>query len=147
MAWQHAILSYRNVGGRRTPQEIKRLRRENMDFCRKMGESVLLKHQYNNKDVSAGTKFLDDGGIVTPDTDAMLAKRCPACWDEVRNQVRTNKCPVCFGVGIVSLVNDSITNKWIENGQLSSTDMGSHTPAPKYGGYGPGFITWMVQPD
>lgn len=140
------LLSYRNVGGRRTPQEIKRLRRENMDFCRRMGEAVILKHQYNNDDYNAGTKFLDDGGTVDANTDPLLAKHCPACWDGVYNNTRSD-CPVCFGVGFVSLVNDNITNKWVENGGLSDTNLGSNTPAPKYGGYGPGYITWMVEPD
>ena len=140
------ILSYRNVGGRRTPQEIKRLRRENMDFCRRMGESVILKHQYNNRDYLAGQAFLDNGGIVTKDTDPMLAKHCPACWDDERDMAK-NTCKVCFGVGFVSLVYDDITHKLIENGKLSDVDLGSHQRAPKYGGYGPGFITWMVEPD
>jgi hypothetical protein len=149
---QRPVLSYRNVGGRRTPEEIKRIRRENMDFCRKMGEAVILKHQYNNKDFNAGMDFLDDNNLllddpIPVDTDPLLAKHCPACWDDQYDRARSN-CPVCFGVGFVSLLYDDITNKWIDSkGQLVGGDPGTGQKAPKYGGYGPGFITWMVEPD
>lgn len=148
---KHPILSRKNVGPRRIPQEIKRLRRENMDYCRKFGESVMLKHQYNNLDYFAGLAYLDDNNLTgvgdVPETaDPMLAKHCPACWDGEYDRARSS-CPVCFGIGFVSLLDDDITNKWIENGTLVNSDGGSHQPAPKYGGYGPGFITWMVEPD
>lgn len=149
---QKPVLSYRNVGGRRTPEEIKRIRRENMDFCRKMGESIMLKHQYNNKDFNAGMAYLDDNNLteddpIPADADPLLAKHCPACWQDEYDRARSG-CPVCFGVGFVSLLYDDITNKWIDsNGQLVSGDPGTHQQAPKYGGFGPGFVTWLVEPD
>ena len=123
-------IAHRAVGGRRTPQEIKRLRREVMDFCRKLGQPVVLKHQWNNEDVRSG-----------------LAKECPACLDDGYKQTR-NKCPVCFSVGFVSVENDNITNLYVENGELvDQVHQINEYRAPKYGGYGPGYITWMIQPD
>lgn len=123
-------IAHKAVGGRRTPQEVKRLRREVMDFCRKLGQAVVLKHQWNNEDIRNG-----------------LAKHCPGCYDDAYGQTR-NKCPICFAVGIVSVENDDITNLYIENGQLvDQADEINQVQAPKYGGYGPGYITWMVEPD
>jgi len=123
-------IAHKAVGGRRTPQEIKRLRREVMDFTRKMGQPVVLKHQWNNEDVRQG-----------------LAKQCPACFDPAYKQTR-NRCPVCFSVGFVSVEDDDITNLYIEDGELVlQADQINEVPAPKYGGYGPGYITWLIEPD
>ena len=144
-------LSFKNVGARRTPQEIKRLRRENMDLCRRMGDSVILKHQYNNDDYNNGLAYIATNNItdlttIPDDTDPTLAKHCPACWNDEYDRARST-CPVCFGVGFVSLVNDYTTDLWIENGLLSDDNQGSNQPAPEFGGYGPGIVTWMVEPD
>lgn len=123
-------IAYKAVGGRRTPQEVKRLRREVMDFCRKLGQAVVLKHQWNNEDVRNG-----------------VAKRCPACFDDAYGQVR-NDCPVCFSVGFVSVEDDNITNLYVEDGGLvDQVHQVNEVRAPKYGGYGPGYITWMIEPD
>lgn len=123
-------IAHKAVGGRRTPQEIKRLRREVMDFTRKLGQPVLLKHQWNNEDVRQG-----------------LAKQCPGCFDDAYKQTR-NDCPVCFSVGFVSVEDDNITNLYIENGQLvDQVHQINELRAPKYGGYGPGYITWLIEPD
>lgn len=123
-------IAHKTVGGRRTPQEIKRLRREVMDFCRKLGQSVLLKHQWNNNDVREG-----------------LAKECPACFDPAYRQTR-NRCPVCFSIGFVSVEDDDITNLYIEEGELvDQVHQINEVRAPKYGGFGPGYITWMIEPD
>lgn len=119
-------LSFKNVGPPNTPQEIKRLRRQNMDQMRRTGEPVIHKHRYNSGDATAG-----------------LAKNCPACWDDIRGASRGD-CMVCFNSRYVSLENDPA--QWIdESGYL--TDIPTDLPAPLYGGYGPPFLTWMVEPD
>ena len=101
-----------------------------MDFVRKMGQPVVLKHQWNNEDVRQE-----------------LAKECPACFDPAYKQTR-NKCPVCFGIGFVSTEDDDLTNLYIEEGELVlQADQINEVRAPKYGGYGPGYITWLIEPD
>ena len=123
-------VAYKVVGNRRTPQEIKRLRREVMDFCRKLGQPVVLKHQWGNADIVSG-----------------LAKNCPGCFDPAYAQTR-NKCPVCFGIGIVSVEDDLQTNLYIENGELvTQAEQINEVRAPMYGGYGAGYLTWMIEPD
>lgn len=96
------IVTFKEVGPPVTPQEIKRLRRENMDFCRRMGQPVVLRHQWNEDDENAG-----------------LAQRCPACFDGVYDQPR-NDCPVCFGFGWASVELTANPNLYIDrNGQLA----------------------------
>jgi hypothetical protein len=121
-------ISFRNVGAPNTPQEIKRFRRENMDMCRRHGEPVILMHQFNNEDVDKG-----------------IAKTCPYDYDDDYGQVREN-CPICFGVGFVSM--EDQPDRWIDNdGTITDYDPGTHVHAPVYGGYGPRYLTWMVEPD
>lgn len=126
------IVTFKEVGAPNTPQEIKRLRRENMDLCRKMGQPVILRHMWNQDDVERG-----------------VAKKCPACWDDAYEQVR-NDCPICFGFGFVSEEYSEDSNLWItEEGQLLNTlnpEVG-WVRAPRYGGFGQSVLTWMVMPD
>lgn len=119
-------LSFKNVGSPVVPQEIKRMRRQSMDYQRRLGEPAVHKHMWN----------LDD-------KDVGLAKDCPACFDPVYQSTRAD-CPVCFGTRLVSVANDP--THWIDaNGRLTTTT--TATPAPKYGGFGPGFLTWIAEPD
>ena len=119
-------LSFKNVGAPNVPQEIKRLRRQNMDYQRRLGEPCVHRHMYNNDDLDAG-----------------IAKKCPACYDDTYGGVR-NDCPVCFGIRLVSVENDP--THWIDtNGRLTTTNTG--VPAPLYGGFGEPFLTWIIEPD
>ena len=125
--------SFKEVGPPNTPQEVKRLRRENMDLCRRMGQPVVVRHMFSIEDVDAG-----------------IAQQCPACYDSVYDQVRGD-CPVCYGVGFASVVlNNASPPLWITTQgtvvQASSQPAGS-IKAPQYGGFGVPYLTWLVEPD
>lgn len=126
------ILTTKEVGPPSTPQEIKRLRRENMDVCRKMGQPVVYRHMWNEDDSEAG-----------------VAKRCPACYDEAYDQTRGD-CPVCFGFSWVS-VEDSINQDlWITPAGVVVEDIDpdpSWVRAPRYGGFAESALTWLMEPD
>lgn len=128
------ILSFTDFGVQRTPHEVKMWRRQNLDMLRKLGLPVMVKRRWNMTDLANG-----------------VAKRCPGCFNGTFDQGLPD-CPICFGVTLVSSENDDITNLYIQRGFLSSTttdpdDGLANLPAPKYGGFGPGYITFMIQPD
>lgn len=125
------IDSHKQVGPPNTPQEVKRLRRENMDYCRRMGQPIIWRHFYSLEDVDAG-----------------IAKPCPACFDSVYKQTRGD-CPVCYGFGFAS-VEDNPDPLWItQDGTVVESDSqpGGTIRAPRYGGFGAPVTTWMVEPD
>lgn len=126
-------VTYKEVGPPNTPQEIKRLRRENMDLCRRMGQPVVVRHMYSLEDVTAG-----------------IAQKCPACYDAVYEHVRGD-CPVCYGMGFASVeLNNANPKLWITSQgtvvQAISQPAGS-IQAPRYGGFGVPYLTWLVEPD
>lgn len=124
-------VTFKEVGPPNSPQEIKRLRRENMDLCRRMGQPVVFRHMYSLEDVTAG-----------------VAKECPACFDDTYSQTRRD-CPVCYGFGFVS-VEDNPDPLWIDqNGQIqqTSTPAAGWVKAPRYGGFAVPYLTWLVEPD
>ena len=124
-------VSFKNVGAPNTPQEIKRLRRENMDLCRRMGQPVVFRHLFGLADVKAG-----------------VAKKCPACYDDAYDQTRAD-CAVCYGFGFVS-VEDNPDDLYIDtNGNVQATLSPSPgwVKAPRYGGFGVPYLTWIVEPD
>lgn len=123
--------SFKNVGPPNTPQDVKRLRRENMDICRKMGQPVIWRHMYGQEDVTAG-----------------VAKTCPACYNTAYGQVR-NDCPVCWGFGFVS-VEDNPLPLWVTTDGLvveSDSQPSGTVRAPRYGGFAVPFLTWLMEPD
>ena len=123
-------VSFRNVGPPSTPQEIKRLRREVMDFMRKNGQPIIFRHMWNIDDKIAG-----------------LARTCPACYNTVYEQVR-NDCPVCFGFGYASVEESPNTRLYIDTGgQIVVDDPGTNIRAPRYGGFSEPYLTWMAEPD
>jgi hypothetical protein len=128
---QGRLTVWKSVGPPNTPQEIKRLRRENMDLCRKMGQPVVVRHMYEREDVEAG-----------------IAKQCPACYDNAYDQVR-NDCPVCYGFGFVS-TEDNPFPIWIDPAGLlveTETPDPEWVRAPRYGGFALPYLTWLVEPD
>lgn len=125
-------VTFREVGPPNTPQEIKRLRRENMDLCRKMGQPVIVRHMYSLEDVDSG-----------------VAKQCPACFDATYGQTR-NDCPVCHSFGFVSVEDMPLAYiSYInEDGQVvSSPPSGNYVTSPRYGGFGVPYLTWLMEPD
>ena len=126
------IVSVKEVGPPHTPQEIKRLRRQNMDVCRKMGQPVVFKHMWTEFDVDAGD-----------------AKRCPACYDSAYDQPR-NDCPVCFGFTFVSTEDTVNPDLYINTSGLivETGSPGLTWPrAPRWGGFSQSVLTWLMEPD
>jgi len=126
------ILTVREVGPPFTPQEIKRLRRENVEMCLRMGQPVVYRHMWNEDDARSGR-----------------AQRCPACYDPAYGQPR-NDCPVCFGFGWASTELSLDSDDWIDtSGRVVNTP----TPGPgwvrlpRYGGFDQSVLTWLMEPD
>jgi hypothetical protein len=124
-------VTFKEVGPPNTPQEIKRLRRENMDLCRRMGQPIILRHLFNRDDVQSG-----------------VAKECPACYDETYGQVRAD-CVVCYGFGFVSVEDNPEPIYITSDGTLIETMAPGPglVRAPRYGGFDVPILTWLVEPD
>ena len=126
---QNIRFARKYVGEHGVPQSIKRLRRQVYDLMRHMGAPVLVKHMYNADDVEKGIAVRADN------------------YDTVYGQTRHND-PVSHGVGFVSA--ETHPEEWImPDGKIkkaSSKPTGAK-PAPKYRGFGPGHLIYMVQPD
>lgn len=123
-------ISFTNLGPPNTPQEVKRLRYQNLGSMQHLGQPVVFRHMFSLQDVDSG-----------------LAKPCPACFDSVYQQTRFD-CPVCYGQGFVSVENNP-DPLWITTDGLIVE--GSQPPgsvaAPRYGGFDVPYLTWIVQPD
>ena len=119
------------TGEPHVPQDIRRRRVQVMQNMLRMGTPVIIKHQYNIGDVEDG-----------------IAKKSPT-WDDIYSQERHDD-PFSHGVGFVS-VEDS-DNEWI-NPQTGAIVVAGSSPgagyvkAPKYRGYGPGYLTFAILPD
>lgn len=118
------------VGEPNTPHDIHRLRRSIYELMRRMGTPLIIKPMYTARDV--------DLGSAEPSPD----------FSSIYEQTR-NRDPLSHGVGFVS--KEKSTNEWYDsNGVIvvSDTSPGSdYTQAPKYRGYGPGVLTWVIEPD
>lgn len=117
------------VGEHNVPQDIKRRRRQVYDAMRHVGAPVLVKHMYNAEDVERG-----------------LARRSDN-FDDVYGQTRHGD-PVSHGVGYVSV--ETADDEWVTSEGLvvkSDVQPAGSKPAPKYRGFGPGYLIFMIQPD
>lgn len=118
------------VGEQNVPQDIKRRRRQVYDIMRHMGAPVLIKHMYNIDDVDAG-----------------IAKASPN-YNPVYGQTR-NEDPLSHGVGFCSI--ETSSDEWVSpEGELvaATTSPGTgYELAPRYRGFGPGILLWIIQPD
>lgn len=118
------------VGNEKVPQDVRRRRRQVYDAMRRMGNPVLVKHRYNFNDVTRG-----------------IAKKADT-WDDVYGTQR-NEDPMGHGVGLVSV--ETSKNEWvgpdgaIVKAKVSPGD--SYARAPKYRGYGPGYLIYIIEPD
>jgi hypothetical protein len=117
------------VGEDNVPQDIKRRRRQVYDVMRHMGSPVLVKHMWNARDVREGRAVKSTN------------------FDDVYGQTR-HRDPVSHGVGFVS--NEKSDDEWVmPDGTLvrSKTQPTGGEPAPKYRGFGPGYLIYMIEPD
>lgn len=118
------------VGEQNVPGDIKRLRRSVSEVMRRMGQPVIVKHMWNDEDVKAG-----------------IAEASPN-FDTVYGQSR-NRDPISWGMGFCSKVRHP--EEWITaTGQIEhsvNNPGGGAVQAPKYRGFGPGYLTYLVEPD
>lgn len=119
------------VGADNIPQDIKRLRRQVHDLMRRMGQPVIIKKMLTINDVEAG-----------------YAKRSPN-FDNIYGQTRNND-NLTWGAGFVSI--EESENEWINpsTGDIVTSDYEldpSWPKAPKYRGYGPSVVTYLIEPD
>lgn len=126
----YVLLADKDVGGPAdTPQAIRRLRRQNYDQLRWIGEPVVVLHRFGNEEVEKG-----------------IAKQCPGCFNDIYGRERAD-CQICYGVGFVSVTDDP--DLWIDTDgrTITSSDSGTHIHAPLFGGFNQPFLTYMIQPD
>lgn len=126
----HSV-SWTNVGSPNDPQEVKRLRRENMDLCRRMGQPAVFRHMYSLEDVDAG-----------------VAQKCPACYNTAYDHVRAD-CVVCYGFGFASVEQNPL-GVWITSANqviINANQPAGTIRAPRYGGFSAPILTWLVEPD
>lgn len=121
---------HKYVGEPNLPSDIARTRRSVFEVMRRMGTPVIIKPMYTDRHVTDG-----------------IAERAPG-FSSAYAQSR-NRDPIDHGIGFVS--KEKSANEWYDqkgNIVVSDTSPGaSYTQAPKYRGYGPGVLTWIVEPD
>lgn len=119
------------AGEESAPQDIKRLRRQVHDMMRRMGQPVIIKKLLTDLDVANG-----------------IAKKSPN-FDTIYGQTRNND-NLSWGAGFVSV--EESDNEWIDPSSGEIVQSGFYSDpswpkAPKYRGYGPGIVTYAIQPD
>lgn len=82
-------LASRNLGGARTPQEVKQLRRSSFELHESLGFPVIHKHRWNEQDLREG-----------------LVQRCPLHDDLYDSDPSYDN--VCFGTGYVGGFSDPV---------------------------------------
>lgn len=125
----------RYIGEANVPRNIRQQRANNLDTMRRFGAPVVVKHMYTDRDVQEGN------AVASPN------------FSSIYKQTRKDD-PLSHGIGFVgaeSGVMITSANEWISpTGTLvtSATQPGvGYTPAPKYRGYGPGYLTYVIMPD
>lgn len=121
----------RYYGSKAVPQDIRRRRINVAETMRRVGTPIIVKHMYTVKDV--------DSGVAQPSQNMSKAY----------NQPRHND-PISHGIGYSSV--ELSDNEWITpTGNdiiVSGSNPGAgYIRAPKYRGFGPGYLTYAVLPD
>lgn len=121
----------RYIGEPNLPRDIKQHRGNNLDTLRRFGSPVIIKHMYNDMDVAAG-----------------IAQKS-VNMDLTYGQTRHSD-PVSHGIGYASV--ELSPNEWLSpDGRTIVTNNSSpgvgYTQAPKYRGYGPGYLVYAILPD
>jgi hypothetical protein len=119
------------VGAQNVPQDVKRRRRQVYDAMRRFGTPMLVKHMWNPEDAENG-----------------VATQSPG-FDPVYGQTR-NHDPLSHGVGYVST--ELSDTEWYNTSTgaivTASTSPGAgYAQAPKYRGFGPGYLVYIIEPD
>lgn len=118
------------IGERNVPHDIANDRRYVYELLRRMGTPVLFKKMLNEEDTY-------DGTVTTSEN-----------FDEVYGQTR-NRDPLSHGIGFVST--ERSTDEWIDpsTNQIITgiEDTEGLTKAPKYRGFGPGMLIYIIEPD
>lgn len=120
----------RYVGEPNVPRSIRDLRANNLDTMRWMGTPVIVKHMFSDYDFQIGK-----------------ARKSPN-WSDTYGQVRHND-PVSHGIGYVGL--EESDDEWVSpQGTIvvSAISPGTgYVKAPRYRGFGPGYLMYMIIPD
>lgn len=125
------INAIRYVGAKHGPQDLLRRRRQVQETMRRMGAPVIVKHMFNDRDVQEG-----------------IAQKS-VNFDDVYGQTRHDD-PISHGIGYVSI--ELSDDEWIaSDGKtivVSETNPGAgYQQAPKYRGFGPGYLIYIIEPD
>lgn len=121
----------RYVGAGTVPQDVKRRRRLVYDAMRRFGTPVIVKHMFHDEDAERG-----------------FAERSLTFQDPY-GQVRAED-PLSFGIGYVSA--EKSEDEWIAPTSatiVTSVPTGAtgYVKAPRYRGFGPGYLTYIIEPD
>lgn len=135
------ILGKSHYGLPNVPREIKRLRVASLEHCLTHGQPAIWRHRFHADDLVNGYRMETHSG-----TETIGVRKCPACFDSIYGQPR-NDCPVCFGSAFASTETQAGLFI-IDDGQaLSATDDGSNVLAPRWRGFGPPVLTFVVEAD
>lgn len=123
------VLHY--LGEKGIPRETRRRRHFVMEAMRNYGTPIVVKHMYNADDI--------EKGIAEPSPN----------FSDIYKQTRHDD-PISYGVGYVSV--EKSDDEWmtLDGSKIiySRTNPGPNwIPAPKYRGFGPGYLTYVIEPD
>lgn len=119
----------RYVGEQNVPHDIKVTRKASFEVMRRMGTPVVIKHMYNDEDVQAG--------VAEPSPN----------FSSVYKQTRP-KDPLSHGNGFVSVEKSDF--EWIDTTTskvVTKRPNATAPKAPRYRGFGPGYLTYIIEPD
>lgn len=130
----------RYLGESSTPRNIRRHRANQLDTMRRFGSPVVVKNMYTDADVV----YMDDGS-VDPASPVIPSPSMSSVYDQPRHQD-----PISHGQGFVS--RETHPSEWYNTTTgvivTNENDPGEgYLPAPKYRGYGPGYLTYVLLPD
>jgi hypothetical protein len=149
----------KKVGGAEIPQDILRLRRQAHDMFRRMGTPVVIKERYNDGDLRTGN------AVRAIDYEQEHIELQNPVYEQTRNWD-----PLTHGTGFVGAKKGEVIfsddeyfdpnwTGWTGNtpdenfiwrvgvdGAEDEVPEG-YLPAPKYRGYGPGNLTYIIMPD
>lgn len=121
------------TGDPQVPTDVETFRFSNLEMMQRFGTPCLVKRIYTIEDVENG-----------------VAQRTPVNYDDIYGQSSYITDQLSYGVGFCSVATQD--GEWYDpatgNLYISSTNPNStYLPAPKYRGYGPGFLIYAIMPD